>query len=109
MLRFLGRINKLRFSIFIVVSTILVSTIVYGGGKVISKNFLNNNAKEEFLSEFEVEEVIVTAGDTSWNIQEKLAPNHDTRKVLYYSEELNETNLGEIKPGTKMYFLKERD
>lgn len=56
----------------------------------------------------EVVEIIISSGDTSWDIQKELAPNHDPRELLFYSAKLNDNkSLGDIKPGQRKLFYKE--
>lgn len=68
---------------------------------------LNN----EFIAEelgLEVVEITILPGDTSWNIQQELAPHHDTRLLLHHSSFLNDSSsLGYIKPGEVKLFYKE--
>jgi hypothetical protein len=100
-------INKKRFTIFILFSAIF---LIFIFSKKI--NSINNEIfkkrKNLFLSDYEKEEVIISAGDRAWNIQKRLAPNSDIRKILYAVKKINKKSIGNIKPGEKLIFLKEK-
>lgn len=59
-----------------------------------------------YINSFEKVEIVVSRGDTAWDIQERLAPKADTRKVLYYVAKLNNRVIGDIFEGEKLIFLK---
>lgn len=92
-------VNKKRFAAFLlIIIFILVLTFI---------RFVSFD-KKDFLSSFKEVEVRISKGDTSWGIQEKITPNKDIRKILYYAEKINGKNMGDIKPGELIIFLKEK-
>lgn len=59
----------------------------------------------EYLSRFKETEIVVSLGDTSWDIQRRLAPGEDVFRLLYYAKETNGKDMGKIKPNETLIFL----
>lgn len=76
--------------------------------KIVDKNELTEK-EQEYLVQFEQVEIFVYRNQTAWDIQKELAPNSDIRKLLYYDSIINEKNMGKIKSGETLIFLKERN
>lgn len=107
-------INRKRFYTFIgvvfLILTLLGSIAVSAISNVSaekSEKRVFSNKELEFINSFEKVEVSIFEGDTSWSIQSELAPNTDVRKLLYYIDIINDKNMGYIKPGDTLVFLKE--
>lgn len=71
--------------------------------------YLQEKTFERMVSKYEQVEVVIHYGDTAWEIQKKLTPNEDLRIPLYLAEELNGKKMGELKPGDRVIFLKEKE
>lgn len=110
-------VNKKRFTIFVVLVSFIFFLLTSMAAEAV-KNFAHQareikglTAKEiQYIeNNFEKVKVTVSKGDTSWTIQSSLAPNYDTRQVLYLTGKLNGKNMGNIKIGETLIFLKERE
>lgn len=89
---------------------LLASIIVEAAKNMIPKTSDELTEKEiAFINNFEKVNVRILEGDTSWVIQSSLAPNYDTRQILYYAEKLNGKSMGNILEGETLVFLKERE
>lgn len=104
--KIVNRFKFIRFLLIVLFFLALVFAIT-----VNASGFKERQIKkeEEFLSNYEEVEIIVSGGDTSWTIQKSLAPNSDPRKLIYYAGEINNKNMGYINEGEILIFLKERD
>lgn len=60
------------------------------------------------IKKFQKIEVSVMPGDTAWNIEKKLAPDYDTRKLLDMVEQLNGCSAGNLQVGQTVVFLKQK-
>lgn len=109
-------VNKVRFFRFIV----LILTLTLASSIVLASNIDKSRVKNqdkitltekelEFIAQYDQVEVFVKKGQTAWHIQQKLTPNEDVRKLLYYDSMLNQKSMGDIKAGEKLIFLKERN
>lgn len=105
-------VNKKRFITFIGIFFVILITI----GSIINLisycNSIDENTLTEkeldFISSFEKVEVVISEGDTSWEIQSALIPNTDVREFLYYAGKINNKKMGDIKPGEILVFFKEK-
>lgn len=114
------KMNKKKVSIkrvFIVVYLLALGIVLFrtgmeigeaGGVKAWHKNKIEKNYEEK-LKNYDVVEVVIKEGDSAWLIQEKLTPNErDMREALNLSEYVNGKDLGKIKPGEVVLFVKEK-
>lgn len=110
--------NKKRFvsfMLFVLVVFFLLISIIVEAARNITPQIARDSeelteAEIDFIEDnFEKVKVTVSKGDTSWAIQSSLAPNYDTRQVLYLTGKLNGKNMGNIKIGETLIFLKERE
>lgn len=68
-----------------------------------------NNIKKR-IEKFEKVEVEIHYGQTAWEIQKKLTPHEDVRDVMDLVRYINKRkSLGDLKPGDKIIFLKEKE
>lgn len=97
------------FMIFAISAIVLAGSIVVNAINNVTDNFDKLSDKEmEFINTYDQVEVKIVAGDTSWDIQKRLVPNTDVRKLLYYCGKINNKCMGEIKTGETLIFLKEK-
>ena len=69
---------------------------------------INNYYLEEKLNSFNYVKVYVKKGDTAYELQSKLAPNKDARKLLYYASYINDNiDLSNIQEGEFITLIKE--
>ena len=84
-------VNKLRFSIFITVTSILILGVILGVISLINQEDYTYN---------EWQDLRVQKGDTLWKIAKHNNPfNENTQKVVYKIMKFNKINEGYIKPG----------
>jgi cell division protein YceG involved in septum cleavage len=68
------------------------------------------NTIDKKIEKFEKVEVEIHYGQTAWEIQKKLTPHEDVRDVMDLVRYINKKeNLGDLKPGDKIIFLKEKE
>ncbi len=83
--------NKFRFSIFIIIVSLV---IISGVGTLIGLNTVESASIPKYI------EVYVDSGDTLWDIAQEYGPDHvDTRKTIYEISKLNQLNQDYIYPG----------
>lgn len=102
----MGLPRKVRRNISFSIMGIIFVMLLFGVMKGIT-NY--KEAKlEEALNSFEYIDIYVKEGDTAYELQEKLAPNKDVRKLLYYASYKNEgKNLAYIQEGEFITLIKE--
>ncbi len=76
----------------------------------------NSNATVFTVQDFikknnlEIIEVGVSEGDTFWTIQKKYLPEHvDIREAIFWAKEINEVDIGNIKPFSIVKVFKNKD
>lgn len=84
--------SKFRFISFI---TILMIILVIGVSSLFGINISRGGIKSNY------EEVIISSGDTLWNIAKEYASkDSDIREVVFKMQELNSITSSDIVPGT---------
>lgn len=97
-------LNVTRFLFFVLVCICLFTVV----GLAMEEPKSSEEVIQEALEKFEKVEVVVKQGDTAWTLQENLTPEEDVRYMLYLVEILNGKCLGDIMPGEKLIFLKNK-
>ena len=69
---------------------------------------INKSKEDSYLARHEKVQVVIENGDTAWNIQSKLAPGEDVRYNLFLDEQISGIDVGAIKPGEVVTFLKKK-
>lgn len=83
---------------------LLYSLIIFLFTAIIFNKFSTKN----YLKKFEKVEIIVSPGDTVWEIQRRITPNANMTKIIYCLSEINNKSISDIKPNDIIIFLKER-
>lgn len=86
--------NRFRFTIFIILTVILLSTAF---------NFISGLNIAQSMSEVEnYKTVTITSGDTLWNIAETYMSSIDTRKAVFILSKLNNISAGNLSVGSSI-------
>ncbi|WCK57664.1 hypothetical protein PP175_26885 (plasmid) [Aneurinibacillus sp. Ricciae_BoGa-3] len=93
----------------VIVSLIMIALFTlcsFAKGLVHKQQAQINTAYDKELQKFEKVQVVIQNGDTAWSIQSKLTPNEDVRNMLQLDAYINHVNIGGLKMGDVMTFVK---
>lgn len=86
--------NRFRFTLFIILTIIILSTAF---------NFIMGlNTAQSMSKADEYQTVTISSGDTLWNIAQTHMPSMDTRKAVFMLSKLNEISAGNLTVGTSI-------
>lgn len=88
----------------------LFSIISFANGLDIENRFKTSHIEsmKKDIAQYEEVKVFIWEGQTAWDIQAELTPNKDVRNMLELVSHLNNIdNIGDIKAGQTLVFLKD--